>query len=256
MIDMKRIQFSLLLLYVFAMLFPTSALGDMTVNKIPTLGQMSEKAVKSIFRDSDGYIWYATNNGLCRDDGYHVKIFHPSDANNINHITEDSVGRIWIATDKGAYAIDKKNYHYFPLDEQRIASLKVAQIFVTTDGDVWVVQYGKLRRYSKDLQWKNDYTITDRSGHVTYVSGFCQARNGEIFMTSYSRGVYRYNDASDAFEMYRPIDEDVPLGAIIQDRRRDYFWMYDFRGHLYRFDPKSPEPFVASFSRPDRKSVV
>ncbi|MCM1077169.1 MAG: helix-turn-helix domain-containing protein [Bacteroides sp.] len=247
---MRNIRLILLLFSILSCLFPVSVYGDMTVKKIPTIGQMSEKGVKSVFQDSEGYIWYATINGLYRDDGYHVRIFHPSDANNINHITEDSVGRIWISTDKGAYAIDKTNFTSFPLDEQRIASLKVAQIFVTADGDLWVVQYGKLRRYSKNLEWKNDYPITDRSGHVTYVSGFCQSRSGEIFMTSYSRGVYRYNADSDAFEMYRPINEDVPLGAIMQDRRRDYFWMYDFRGHLYRFDPDSKTPFVSSLSRP------
>ena len=26
-------------------------------------------------RDSEGYMWYGTVNGLCRDDGYHVKVF-------------------------------------------------------------------------------------------------------------------------------------------------------------------------------------
>lgn len=191
-------------------------------------------------------MWYGTTNGLCRDDGYHVAIFHPGNANNINGIAEDSIGRILVATDKGVWALDKRNYRISPLDEIRIGSRPVNSLHVTADGDVWINQYGKLRRYDRIGNWIKDYNIIDRKGKATYVSGFCQARSGEIFMTSYSRGIYRYEKDKDAFEMYRPIGLDVPLGQIVQDRRNDHFWVTDFRASLYRFDPDADSVFVQS----------
>ncbi|MCM1449307.1 MAG: helix-turn-helix domain-containing protein [Clostridiales bacterium] len=202
-------------------------------------------------------MWYGTDNGLCRDDGYRVTVFHSTTYKSVNAIAEDSVGRIWVATDKGAWAIDKKDYSTITIDPERLGDRPVQSVYVTRNGDTWVNQQGKLLRYDKELNWKRDYAVVDRGGAPTYVSGFCQDRDGNIYMTSYSRGVYRYDDVSDAFLMYRVIDADVPLGEIFQDYQRDYFWIRDFRGAIYRFDPyaESGSIFVASYSRPYNSPV-
>lgn len=244
---MKR-PFVISVLILACSLLVTLAEGasNASVSVIPTMNQLPERGLRRIFRDSEGYMWYGTTNGLCRDDGYHVAIFHPGNANNINGIAEDSIGRILVATDKGVWALDKRNYRISPLDEIRIGSRPVNSLHVTADGDVWINQYGKLRRYDRIGNWIKDYNIIDRKGKATYVSGFCQARSGEIFMTSYSRGIYRYEKDKDAFEMYRPIGLDVPLGQIVQDRRNDHFWVTDFRASLYRFDPDADSVFVQS----------
>ena len=90
---------------------------DFSVTKIPALEQLPVNAIHRIFQDSEGYMWYGTVNGLCRDDGYRVRTFR-SDFhipgllrdNLIAGITEDQKERIWFTTNSGAYILDKKDY--------------------------------------------------------------------------------------------------------------------------------------------------
>lgn len=242
--NILKICFSILICLLIAS--SLRATGIVSVSQIPTTSQLPERGLTRIYRDKDGYMWYGTTNGLCRDDGYHISIFHPGNANSINDIVEDSQSRILVATDKGAWTVDKNNYTITAFDPERISQRPVNSIYVTSDGDIWVSLYGKLCRYDRTGKWKKDYPVHDRAGKDTYVSGFCQTRDGDILLTSYTRGVLRYDNSKDEFTMYREIDRDVPLGQIIQDRRKNHFWVRDFRASLYRFDPNADTVFIQS----------
>ena len=68
-------------------------------------------------------MWYGTVNGLCRDDGYHVKVFRSDietpgllEDNLLECIAEDKKGNIWFGTDKGVYILDKSDYSVHPID--------------------------------------------------------------------------------------------------------------------------------------------
>ena len=64
---------------------------------------LSNNQVHCIFRDSRGFIWFGTNSGLNRYDGYTFKIFKnvPNDStslsdNRVNGLFEDKYGKIWV----------------------------------------------------------------------------------------------------------------------------------------------------------------
>lgn len=69
---------------------------------------LSLSSVYCVFRDSKGYMWFGTEDGLNRFDGYHFEIFR-SDINNSNSIcykwiesiAEDSQGHLWFGSRKG-----------------------------------------------------------------------------------------------------------------------------------------------------------
>ena len=48
---------------------------DIVVREIPSLDKLPVNAIHRIFQDSDGYMWYGTFNGLCRNDGYNIRVF-------------------------------------------------------------------------------------------------------------------------------------------------------------------------------------
>jgi hypothetical protein len=57
--------------------------------------------VYSCFQDSKGYIWFGTDAGACRFDGYSYRTYDLTDGLKDNHIFnfyEDSQGRIWFLT--------------------------------------------------------------------------------------------------------------------------------------------------------------
>lgn len=64
---------------------------------------LSNNQVETIFRDSRGYMWFGTNYGLNRYDGYEMKVYKSikNDSNSIKYnavqeIQEDAFGRLWI----------------------------------------------------------------------------------------------------------------------------------------------------------------
>ena len=78
--------------------------------ELPHYDQLPNRQIKKIFQDSEGLIWYCTEDGLCRDDGYNIQIFRSDfktpdviKHNHITCITEDLSGKIWFGTLRGAY---------------------------------------------------------------------------------------------------------------------------------------------------------
>ena len=107
---MKRI--SLLLIANYCLYLPAI---DFSITPIPALRNLPVNAIHRIFQDSEGYMWYGTVNGLCRDDGYRVRTFRTDfrtpnllNDNLIAAIAEDRKGQIWFTTNCGAYILDKK----------------------------------------------------------------------------------------------------------------------------------------------------
>jgi signal transduction histidine kinase/ligand-binding sensor domain-containing protein len=75
---------------------------------------LSQSEILCIFQDSEGYIWFGTQNGLNKFDGYTFESFFndPSDSTTISNnwifgITEDQNGMLWIGTKGGLNKYDK-----------------------------------------------------------------------------------------------------------------------------------------------------
>ena len=69
---------------------------------------LSSNHVYGIVQDSVGFIWFGTDNGLCRFDGHEFRSYTHADgdrssisSNNIRRMTLDSRGQIWLALDNG-----------------------------------------------------------------------------------------------------------------------------------------------------------
>ena len=51
-------------------------------SKITQKEGLSHNNVECIIKDSDGFIWFGTRNGLCRFDGFEIKTYYSSEALN------------------------------------------------------------------------------------------------------------------------------------------------------------------------------
>jgi ligand-binding sensor domain-containing protein/serine phosphatase RsbU (regulator of sigma subunit) len=76
---------------------------------------ISQSSVSCILQDSQGYIWFGTQDGLNRFNGYSFERYYhnPLDSTSISHgwvysITEDAAGNIWIGTRGGLNKFDKR----------------------------------------------------------------------------------------------------------------------------------------------------
>lgn len=121
---------------------------------------LSQSFVLSVTQDRDGFMWFGTQSGLNRFDGYDVRVFQKSDAsgslpdNVVRDLLTDSKGRLWVATDNGGVALyqyDTESFQVFDqntsaLTTNRIRTIKEhssGKILIGTDGaGVWLFDEG------------------------------------------------------------------------------------------------------------------
>ncbi len=104
---------------------------------------LSQGMIFDLIQDRQGFLWFATKDGLNRYDGYSFQVFQNSpfdpfsiSDNEIQALLEDQLGRIWAGTsNNGLNVLDPqtgKFYHLTNLSSQNINSL--AQ---SSDGAIW-----------------------------------------------------------------------------------------------------------------------
>ena len=74
---------------------------------------LSQSYINCVVQDKQGFMWFGTQDGLNKYDGYHFKVFknNPKEVNSISSnfihsIVVDDKGNLWIATDNGLNKFD------------------------------------------------------------------------------------------------------------------------------------------------------
>ncbi|MCD4723868.1 MAG: response regulator [Bacteroidales bacterium] len=127
--------------------------------------------VYSILQDSRGFMWFATSVGLCRYDGYTMKVFltDPSDSTSISgnfiysNLIEDDNGNLWIGTignGLNRYNRAKGTFTRFKFDaayEGSISNNKVYAILLDKSENIWIgTEYG-LNKLKDSIEKFNHY---------------------------------------------------------------------------------------------------
>ena len=74
---------------------------------------LSQSYVNCVVQDKHGFMWFGTQDGLNKYDGYHFNVYknYPKESNSISSnfihdIKIDERGNLWIATDNGLNMFD------------------------------------------------------------------------------------------------------------------------------------------------------
>jgi len=76
---------------------------------------LTSNTVYAIKQDTKGYIWFGTDNGVCRFDGNSFKYYSKNDGltdHDVLYIQEDSQGRLWMLTYNGKPCFYKNGHFY------------------------------------------------------------------------------------------------------------------------------------------------
>ena len=181
---------------------------------------LSNNAVRAVLRDSRGYVWMGTSNGLNRYDGQnYVEITIDGGVPENNFITalmEDSDGRIWIGTAAGVclYKPGQKNAARFP--SMAGYDFQVYQIAKEDSGHILIPSkdYGFFRI---DTQRSETGKIESGNGNAVAYSplALCLDAAGTCWFINSDGTLYHSSDHLKTVETIIPSDSSPFIGKRI-----------------------------------------
>ncbi len=217
---LKKTSLILLFLFSISLLHADSYLRLMHI----TSGNgLSQNTVNAIFKDSRGFVWFGTNDGLNRYDGKTFKIFRQSHngsnsigANGITAITEDSESHLWIGTKQNGISIYFPETDSFAIlnhrvsDPESVAANYVTEISFIKPNLIFVgFNNGKFDIVNIETFEIKHGSLPEkryRSGSVGEMS-FVKDSLGNIWIGSAKSGLYLYDPVTGSVK-------EVPLYAI------------------------------------------
>ena len=96
---------------------------------------------------------------------------------------------------------------------------------------------GKLLRFAPNMQCR-EYPLFSEQGKDGVLNGFCEDREGNIFITTKRGEVLRYEKSTDEFTALTNGQIADP-GQICQDLQEDYYWVATWGEGIVRLDVDS-----------------
>ena len=157
-----HIIFCCVLFYLPALLF-----GQQQIHRFEQLSSadgLMNAAVSSITQDESGYLWFGTQAGLHRYDGYDMRLFTsvPFEPNSLSNQLVQSMYRgsdqvLWIGTYGGLNLFDLKSYTvqrypHIPDDPSSISDNVVTAVASDSQGVIWAATLNGLNRLDNQEQ--------------------------------------------------------------------------------------------------------
>jgi signal transduction histidine kinase/ligand-binding sensor domain-containing protein/DNA-binding response OmpR family regulator len=221
---------------------------------IPYQKQMnisSANSLNTVLEDSDGNLWFGTNDGVYR---YHTKsktwvhLLKSDISNNIarhNALTlcEDNNGYIWVGGSSFGLAscinkqtLEIKENFYFNENPKGSVNGRIYSIFNDSEGNIWLGGlHGLLTKYNPVTKQLKRYDINS----VNVIT-----ENNQIIMVGTAKGLYIQNKNNDSFIELLTIDKTQSsmqnfINAIHEDKQ-GIIWLGS-EGGLLRYNKNTDE---------------
>ena len=191
---------------------------------------LSQSTITAILQDWEGFLWFGTEDGLNRYDGYTIKTYYhiPGDSGSlgaslIKYLYEDSQGRLWVGTDQGGLNLfDREKecfvrYQHQPEHPESLMDNTIVYIYEDHLKLLWLITESGLEQFDTETKVFTHYSYQDLNSEAP------------------SRFPGRVLLEDDYGNLW--VGTDYGLSLIIRNKNPDK------KGHfkLYRFDTKNPK---------------
>jgi len=177
---------------------------------------LSQSTVHAIVQDAQGFMWFGTEDGLNRYDGYGIKIFknNPADSNSISDNTilsllSDSNGDLWIGSRLGGvdrYVVSENKFYHYRFnkeDTSTISDNSVNVLFEDSKGNLWLGTKKGLNRFNKSdgtFTRFNFYNENDLVHSVISITAICEDHHQNLWIGT-SKGLYKMDISNIHFSL-------------------------------------------------------
>jgi ligand-binding sensor domain-containing protein/two-component sensor histidine kinase len=221
---------------------------------------LSQSNVYSILQDHQGYLWFGTQDGLNRYDGYNFTLFNhqEEDTNSLAHdwiwdIIEDDQNNLWIATWFGLSVYNPhtqkfSNYSRDINNPHSISGQRTNVVFQDSQKRIWIGTWGEgLNLYIKEkdqfLRFRAD-SMDSSSIAGDYIREIYEDNNNLLWISSWGKGLNLFDPQNNEFRhfVHDPADPNS-LGnnqiTSITGDKGDFLWIGTWGKGLYRFNKRS-----------------
>ena len=196
-------------------------------NRLNTADGLSNSNVYDLIQDHLGFLWFATDDGLNRFDGYNFEIFRhdPENRNSISDnsvwaILEDSDHQIWAGTKSGAlnqYNPVTGKFKVWKIKSDQIEENSITFIYEDRNKFIWVGTYksgfyrlNQLRGKIENWQYiPGNY----KSLSNNYVTSITEDNSGNIWVGTHN-GLHKLNLQNKKNELTRFYSEQNNVNTI------------------------------------------
>ena len=221
---------------------------------------LSQSDVQAIVRDKYGFMWFATQDGLNRYDGYKFSLYKndPNDpsslrSNIVNTIYEDRLGNFWVGTTDGGLSLYDRNrdsFIHFRQDLTDTASLSnnsVTCIYEDKRGNLWVGTYLNLNIFDRSTRKfrrfaHNPSQPTSISHDV--VLSLAEDTRGNLWVGT-ENGLNQFNYETQTFRRFLPDAKKANsiqgkvVRAMLEDNKNNLWIGTDQSLELFNYDTES-----------------
>lgn len=183
---------------------------DPMVRSITMDDGLPSNAVRSVVQGSKGYMWFGTDNGLCRFDGYDVKTYYnpfTTVDQFVSALTACEEGLL-VGCNNGAYLFCNATDRFQKLSDKITAS--VLNFSLDGDQNVWISTNGQgVFRYNRTTHELHQYPMKNIQGKVK--STLVDANNQVWMLCNHGEAsIYHLNKSTDQFEAF-PLKGDATM---------------------------------------------
>ena len=183
---------------------------DPMVRSITMDNGLPSNAVRSVVQGSKGYMWFGTDNGLCRFDGYDVKTYYnpfTTIDQFVSALTACEEGLL-VGCNNGAYLFCNATDRFQKLSDKITAP--VLNFSLDGDQNVWISTSGQgVFRYNRTTHELHQYPMKNIQGKVK--STLVDANNQVWMLCNQGEAsIYHLNKSTDQFEAF-PLKGDATM---------------------------------------------
>jgi signal transduction histidine kinase/ligand-binding sensor domain-containing protein/DNA-binding response OmpR family regulator len=219
---------------------------------------LSQNNVLCILQDSRGFMWFGTEIGLNKYDGYRFSTYkndpfvrNSLSDDHVSALCEDQSGDLWIGTSGGLNLLDREtdrftHYRHDPADPHSLSNDIVKVVYEDRSGALWIGANDGLNRLDKTTGRFTRYrnipgdasSLSDNEVKCIY-----EDRSGVLWIGTDGGGLNRMDRATGKFESFTYQANDPfsisgnDVNTIYEDHQ-GMLWVGTDDDGLNRFDPQ------------------